>query len=194
VEYALWAIKAGVKIVSKQDPQTFADLLYAVVTGQRNHEDSARKSQAVQGGIGRRVTERGLVTGGGRRRFGYRWADDRSGHLIVVPHEAEVVDRRIYRATLAGVSGLQIMRELEADGIKTVTGGRWHAGTVAAILRNPLYKGVVVYKGEEFPGQHEAIVEPQVWDAVAELRAARKGAGAGAGVARSASTCSGKGC
>ncbi|HEX6781566.1 MAG TPA: recombinase family protein [Solirubrobacterales bacterium] len=173
VEYALWAIKSGVKIVSKQDAHTFADLLYAVVTGQRNHEDSARKSQATKDGIERRAVERGLAVGG-RRRFGYRWADDRSGMLIPVPHEAEVVDLRMYRATLAGVSGLQIARELEADGVKTVKGGRWHAGTISQILRNPLYKGMVRHQGEVYPGKHEPIVDPEIWDAVAALLSSRR--------------------
>ncbi|HWA55239.1 MAG TPA: recombinase family protein [Solirubrobacterales bacterium] len=184
VEYALWAIKSRVKILSKHDPDTFAhdDLIYPVLTGHRNHEDSKRKSQAVQGGIGRRVRDKGLATGGGRRRYGYRWADDRSGLLLVVPAEAEVVEHRIYRATLAGVSGLQIARELEADGIKTVTGARWHGGTISQILHNPLYKGVVTIDGEEHPGQHEAIVDPELWGAVADLlRQRRRKAGGGRG-------------
>jgi len=178
VEYTLWALKAGVKILSKQDPQTFADLLYSVVTGQRNHEDSARKSQSVKDGIEKKVKE-GYVAAGGRRRFGYRWKEDKSGLLVVVPHEAEVVENRMFRATLEGTSGLQINRELEADGIKTVTGARWHPGTISQILRNPLYKGVVVYKGEEYPGKHEAIVEPELWEAVNALMQSRSGSKAG---------------
>jgi len=174
VEYALWAIKAGVKIISKQDPQTFADLLYAVVTGQRNHEDSKRKSQSVRGGIERRVKDKGLPTGGGNRRYGYTWADSREGGVVVVRFEAEVVEHRLYRPTLAGVSGLQLGRELEADGIKTVRGGKWHGATISKILRNPFYKGMILYEGEEFEGVHEAIVTADLWGEVAELLAGRK--------------------
>lgn len=177
VEYALWAIKSGVKIISKQDPQTFADLLYAVVTGQRNHEDSKRKSESVRDGIGRRVTDKGLPTGGGNRRYGYEWADSRLGGVEVIPFEAEVIEHRMYRATLAGVSGLQIMRELEADGIKTVTGARWHGSSVSKILRNPFYKGVILYDGEEYDGVHEAIIAPDLWQEVADYLAARKSPG-----------------
>jgi len=182
VEYALWALKSGVRILSSHDPDTFAhdDLIYPVLTGHRNHEDSKRKSQATRGGIGRRAKD-GFATGGGVRRFGYRWAEDKSGRLLVVPHEAEVIDRRIYRATLAGVSGLQIARDLTTDGIKTVKGGRWHPGTISQILSNPLYKGVVVYEGEEYPGQHEAIVDPEVWDAVHKLMESRRQVGKGRG-------------
>src|SRR3954451_5418977 len=40
VEYVIWAMKSNVTLRSVQDPQTFGDLLYVVVTGQRNHEDS----------------------------------------------------------------------------------------------------------------------------------------------------------
>jgi DNA invertase Pin-like site-specific DNA recombinase len=54
VEYALWALKANVRILSVQDPQRFSDLLYAVVTGQRNHEASKRKGQATAAGHRRR--------------------------------------------------------------------------------------------------------------------------------------------
>lgn len=177
VEYALWAIKSGVKIISKQDPQTFADLLYAVVTGQRNHEDSKRKSQSVRGGIERRVKDKGLATGGGNRRFGYEWSELRDGPPIVVPFEADVVERRIYRATLEGISGLQIGRELEADRIKTVKGGKWHGATISKILRNPFYKGVIVYQGEEYQGLHEAIVTPDLWQEVADLLSSRRSLG-----------------
>jgi DNA invertase Pin-like site-specific DNA recombinase len=180
VEYALWALKAGVEIISKQDPQTFADLLYAVVTGQRNYEDSKRKSEGTTKGI-REKAEAGGVTGGGRRRFGYQWAEDHSGLLLVVPHEAAVVDHRMYDETLAGSSTVQICRELTAEGVKTVAGGRWHPGTISKILRNPLYKGIVVHDGHEYPGNHEAIVDPEKWEKVADLLSSRTGRRGGPG-------------
>ncbi len=62
VELALWALKHEIRIRSLQDPDTFRDLLYAVVTGQRNHEDSRRKGLATQAGI-RRAAARGQHTG-----------------------------------------------------------------------------------------------------------------------------------
>ncbi len=45
VEIALWALKNDVMLRTVQDPETFRDLLYAVVTGQRNHEDSRPASR-----------------------------------------------------------------------------------------------------------------------------------------------------
>ena len=49
VEIGLWALKNDVTVRTVQDPETFRDLLYAVVTGQRNHEDSRRKGLASRG-------------------------------------------------------------------------------------------------------------------------------------------------
>src|SRR5204863_4077486 len=62
VEIALWALKAGVTVRTVEDVDTFRDLLYAVVTGQRNHEDSKRKGAASAAGR-RRAVERGDYTG-----------------------------------------------------------------------------------------------------------------------------------
>jgi hypothetical protein len=62
VEIALWALKQGVAVRTVQDPETFRDLLYAVVTGQRNNEDSRRKGLASAAGR-RRAVERGEYTG-----------------------------------------------------------------------------------------------------------------------------------
>jgi DNA invertase Pin-like site-specific DNA recombinase len=165
VEYALWAIKSGVKIHSIQDPGTFADLLYAVVTGQRNHEDSHRKSLATKAGIARRAG-RGLHTGA--RPYGYRFGD--SG-LVAIPAEVEVV-RRIFRLAAGGTSQQAIVRELE--GVPTIRGGRWHQGTIGRILVNPVYRGLVVHDGEEFPGLHEPIIDEETWEKVQETREVRR--------------------
>jgi DNA invertase Pin-like site-specific DNA recombinase len=62
VEIALWALKQDVAVKTVQDPDTFRDLLYAVVTGQRNNEDSRRKGLASAAGR-RRAVERGEYTG-----------------------------------------------------------------------------------------------------------------------------------
>jgi DNA invertase Pin-like site-specific DNA recombinase len=61
VEVALWALKNDVRVRTVQDPETFRDLLYAVATGQRNHEDSRRKDLASAAGR-RRAVERGDYT------------------------------------------------------------------------------------------------------------------------------------
>jgi Resolvase, N terminal domain len=87
VEIALWALKREVRVRTVHDPDTFRDLLYAVVTGQRNHEDSRRKGLALAAGR-RRAAERGEYTG--------MTAD---GYRVAISIEDGKVVRRLERST-----------------------------------------------------------------------------------------------
>lgn len=172
--------RKDVHLRSFQNDTMLSKPVLVAVASEQAFEESNRKSMAVRDGIERRV-RKGLVSGGGRRRYGYRWANDGTKMIIPVPVEAQVIYNRIYVATLAGESQPQIMRDLEADGIPTSTGARWHAGTISQILKNPLYKGIVIVDGEEIEGLHEAIVDVDLWEAVADLRRSRKPRGKGRG-------------
>jgi DNA invertase Pin-like site-specific DNA recombinase len=73
VEIALWALKHDVRVRTLQDPDAFRDLLFAVVTGQRNNEDSRRKGRASAAGRGRAAARGEYI---GYRPGGYRLAID----------------------------------------------------------------------------------------------------------------------
>ena len=54
-------------------------------------------------------------------------------------------------------------------------GGKFSRGALYLMLQNRLYRGEVAHKENVYPGQHEAIVEPELWHAVQEkLAAARR--------------------
>jgi DNA invertase Pin-like site-specific DNA recombinase len=170
VEVVTWAIKARVTIRSVQD-DLFADervaLLMGALMGQRNTEDSRRKSLSIKDGFKRRA-ERGFYTGG--LPYGYRRergiVDGREiqGLLVVVESEAEIV-RRIYAEFVAGRSMTQIARGLNADQVPTASGrALWRQATVSGILRRELYGG-----GEH----HDAIVDAETWQRARDLIAAR---------------------
>jgi DNA invertase Pin-like site-specific DNA recombinase len=55
IELYLWAAKAGVALRSVQDDATCENLIMAAVMGERNSEDSRRKSLAVAAGMKRRA-------------------------------------------------------------------------------------------------------------------------------------------
>jgi hypothetical protein len=184
VEVVLWARKAAVTILSDQDPQTFdgRGLVYAALMGDRNYEDSARKSKAVKAGLRRRAAERGKLVGG-PRPYGYRWVSElidgrKVSHLQVVPAEAEVV-KRIFTDTVNGVSQRALCRQLNKDGIRSATGKAWGPATIGRLLMNPLYKGMVRNAGEVFPGIHEPLVSEELWDRAEAIRSsqARRGGG-----------------
>ncbi len=149
VEIALWALKRAVAVRTLQDPDTFRDLLYAVVTGQRNYEDSHRKARSVAGGI-RRAAERGEHLG--NRPDGYRFAVgvDAKGtivKLLEMDPEREPIIRGIFELALEGLQPGRITRVINERGWLTpwVRGKPpcpWRVQQICSLLRNPRYAGL----------------------------------------------------
>jgi site-specific DNA recombinase len=176
VEVLTWANRNRVTLRTVQDDflgDPRMALLMAAVQGQRNTEDSRRKSESVKAGMKRLVVERGHHSG--PRPLGYKYGAD---GLEVVPHEAEIV-RRIFAEYVAGQATTVIARNLEADGPPTMKGGHWRQSTVSGIIRNPVYIGMVRYQGEQHPGIHEPIVDEETARKATALREARPNAKGG---------------
>lgn len=144
-------------------------LLMAAVMGQRNTEDSRRKSDAVSSGLLLRAKERGMHSG--PPPFGYCYAEDQSG-LTPAPAEALIV-RRIFNEYVAGRSLSDIAVALHHDGVKTKKGSLWRQSTVSGIVRNPVYVGKVRNNGDLFDGIHEPIIERELWERAARQVAAK---------------------
>ena len=114
---------------------------------------------------------KGMRTGG-PVPLGYGVVDKK---LVPESAEAETV-RSIFARYLAAGSLGALMAELDAGGVVTkvsprrdgsVRGGvRFTLGSLAALLKNRCYVGEVVHKGRHFPGEHAAIVDPELFDAV----------------------------
>src|SRR5262249_16913413 len=49
---------------------------------------------------------------------------------------------------------------------RVLGGGSFGRGALYHLLRNRLYRGEVVHKGIPYPGEHEAIVKEELWNAV----------------------------
>jgi hypothetical protein len=169
VEIALWALKREVRIRTIQDPDTFRDLLYAVVTGQRNHEDARRKGLASAAGY-RRALERGEYAG--RKLDGYRLAVSIEDGIVIRRLEIDP-DRRgafelLFRLALKGKTCGAVARALNDAGwlTKPREKGRtpepWNASGVLKVMHNPRYAGVTTSRGE--------IVGPAHWPAYVSVR------------------------
>lgn len=172
-ELYFWALKAGVQLRSVQDDSTFTNPLLTFAMGERNAEDSRRKSLAVKAGM-RRRKEAGMPNGG-PRPYGYRYED---GHLVVVDAEGVIV-RRIFMDFVGGRSLSEIARRLHRDGVRTIRGRLWRQSTVSGILSNPVYVGLIRHVGETFEGQHEPLVDEKTWRRAQELLAGRQSKGRG---------------
>lgn len=109
---------------------------------------------------------------GGPVPLGYR-VEDRK--LVVVPTEAETV-RHIMRRYLESANIYDLLDKLRADGVVSkvtvardgaVRGGKpLTRGAVFHLLANPVYIGLTRHRDKNYPGQHEAIVDQELFDAV----------------------------
>src|SRR5665811_1388182 len=93
--------------------QTFENLVMAAVMGERNSEDSRRKSDAVRAGLARRRAA-GKRVGG--HSYGITWRrNDRDERETIADPEKVPVIERVYDEFLSGRALLQIARALNAD-------------------------------------------------------------------------------
>ena len=109
---------------------------------------------------------------GGTVPLGY---DVKDRKLVVNPAEAETV-RLIYRRYLQLGCVRELKDDLDRRGICSKVrvssrrgpwgGTKFGRGALYALLANPLYIGEIAHKGSRYPGQHEAIVEREVWERV----------------------------
>jgi DNA invertase Pin-like site-specific DNA recombinase len=169
VEVALWARKHGVRIRSKQDDSTGENLLMAVVMGERNHEDSKRKSAAVKSGK-QRAFERGDWPGGpvpDGLKLSARGPDDK--RKPEPDEERAPVIRRMAALADEGMSWGAVARKLNAEGHRTKDGLPWTGKRVHDTLSNPVYAGrVVIYRRSPRErigdGSWEPLIDPELFD------------------------------
>jgi DNA invertase Pin-like site-specific DNA recombinase len=182
VEIALWALKRGIRVRTMQDPDTFRDLLYAVVTGQRNHEDSRRKGLASAAGR-RRATERGEYVG--HKADGYRLAvevneDGKVVKRLEIDPERQPVIEKLLRLGLHGKTSGKIARALNDAGWRTNPRKKdsqpkpWRSSGVLVVLHNPRYAGLAATKGEILGSGHwPAYITPRQHERLQRMIAER---------------------
>ena len=108
----------------------------------------------------------------GSAPFGYL-RDDETGIPCPVPEEAEAV-RTVFAKRAAGETSGKIAVWLNAAGFRTRRGNTFTDGSVRDMLGFRFYLGVVRLGDEEFPGQHEGIIAPELFERV-QTRTVKRG-------------------
>ena len=109
---------------------------------------------------------------GGRVPLGYDAIDRK---LVVNEQEAETV-RHIMRRYVEVGTVPALCEVLRRETFRTKLqpwkvgsrqgGGHFTRGALYHLLSNRLYRGEIAYRGEIYPGEHDAIVSQELWDAV----------------------------
>jgi hypothetical protein len=102
---------------------------------------------------------------GGTVPFGYP-VENRK--LLIVGSEAATV-RMIFERFLAVGSATVLARQLHAEGVASRSGKPIDKGWLYKLLNNRVYIGEAVHKRIAYPGEHQPIVNRDLWDKVHSL-------------------------
>ena len=102
---------------------------------------------------------------GGWAPLGY---DIKDRKLIVNEPEAKLV-RSIFTRFARGIPPRQLIEALAKEGALNKQGKPIDKGYLYRVLNNRVYLGEAVHKGTAHPGEHDAIIERDLWDQVHAL-------------------------
>jgi DNA invertase Pin-like site-specific DNA recombinase len=112
----------------------------------------------------------GKVHGGGRP-YGY----EKDG-LTIRESEAAII-REAADRYMAGESIRDIVRDFNARGVPTATGGRWQVTNLQRTIMKKRYIGIREYAGQEYPSVWPAILTREQWDRMEVRRITRAAKG-----------------
>lgn len=96
-----------------------------------------------------------------RPAYGYRY-DKKSGNVYVNESEGNIV-RKIYRMYLEGTS-ITKLRDYLNEYHREGRSKEWSYRIIRNILSNPVYIGFNRFKGELFKGNHETLIDPEIYE------------------------------
>jgi site-specific DNA recombinase len=102
---------------------------------------------------------------GGYVPLGY---DVRDRKLVINEAEAATV-RMIFERFVAIGSATTLAKALAVDGVLNKRGKLIDKGFLYKLINNRVYLGEAVHKGTAWPGEHEAIIDRELWDKVRSI-------------------------
>jgi len=114
--------------------------------------------------------ERVLVKGlhNNRLPFGYRKGEDGIAHPV--PEEAAAIHEAYERYATGQTTDAKLADYFNQLGLRTRRARPFSKDSVREIMQNETYLGLVKYRGDLYPGQHEAIVSRELFDRVQAVR------------------------
>ncbi|QNN53560.1 recombinase family protein [Nocardioides mesophilus] len=113
----------------------------AITLGAWARAESEHKSDRIRRKY-QQMAEAGMPRGAGRRPFGY----EQDGVTVRASEAAEV--RLMTQRVIAGDTLAAIIRDLNARGVRSVSGREWRYPSLRAVLLRPRNAGLMQYQGE----------------------------------------------
>ncbi len=176
-------INAGVTLVSATESidQTPSGMLVHGIMSSIAEFYSRNLATEVSKGLSQKIAQGGTPM---RAPIGYlnvRRTDDAGREIRTVevdPERAPLIRWAFEHYAEGETSVTGLLRDLTARGLVTVATPKRPSkalgkNTLYKLLTNPYYAGVIRYKGALYPGAHDPIVEPALFDQVQSLLKAR---------------------
>jgi len=122
----------------------------------------ANLREEVKKGMGEKVAQGGWPH---RAPVGYL-NDPATRTLVVDPANAHLVIHAFERYASGLVSLSTLAGELHSMGLKMRSGRKVYPSALDKVLKNPVYCGVIRWKGALFPGAHEPLISSELFDEV----------------------------
>lgn len=161
--------QCGIEVISISEPtgeDKTAVLMEAMFEAMDEYY-SLNLAEEVRRGMHEKISRGGIIT---TAPLGYVVKD---GIYAIEPQEAEII-KKIYKDYLDGVNRNQIVRELNAMGVKSKRNKEFTPRGVTYILTNPVYIGKLQYsinkndKNGIVEGEHLPIISDETFQAVQE--------------------------
>ena len=178
--------KRGVTLISATesiDETPVGQLMHGILAA-FNEFRSAEEGADIAYKMGEKAKKGGTL---GKAPIGYintiDRIDGREIRAVAIDEERAPLVRLAFEMYAAGEATLEdIQNELTDRGLRTRPTQRRPAGPISVskihqMLQDPYYVGIVTYKGEEYPGRHEPLIDRDLFDHVQDLLASRGRAG-----------------
>lgn len=108
----------------------------------------------------------------GKPKFGYVWD---AGEKIHRPDpETGPALAEAYRRYVNGESFHTLVRWLNASGVSTTAGGLWSDRSLRRVMDAGFAAGWIPWHGQLHAGAHDALIDPDLWQAYTDARTARR--------------------
>lgn len=103
--------------------------------------------------------------------IGYLNTTGENGVKIIVkdPVNAPLIKQMFEVHSEGNTSISEIASRLFSLGLRSKRGNRISTSTIHKMLRNPIYRGKFIWKGVEYDGKHEPIVNASLWFSVQDM-------------------------
>ena len=175
--------ECGVQLVSASESidDTPAGMLLHGIMSSIAEFYSQNLATEVKKGMGEKIKSGGTV---GRAPIGYqnvRYVDEKGREertVITDPERAPLIKLAFEEYATGNWTVADLADHLAACGLNTRSTPKIPSQpitlkTLHKVLVNPYYKGIVKYKGIEYDGTHEKLVDAETWDMVQSILASR---------------------